>query len=290
MAKTAPAQNVALGLLGAARGRSLPVQALVKGGEILGVSGNAMRLTLSRLAARGDLRTEGRGRYVLSDLRRNAVAHVRTYLGGEPGPQSGRRAPQAKPGSDEGGTTRRTTGFAARVPWQGRFLGVLTGDLSRRQPTDVARRERALLLSGFRAFRHGLWVRPDNLAGGRVVVEGHLRRLGLDRDAEVITVELDGGQLREVEHAYDVAADEREARRLSTRVHQFLAKKPQATAKVAAESYWLGDEVLRFLASDPLLPESMADPEPRRALAAAMSVLDERGFALWSSMLEELAP
>jgi hypothetical protein len=32
----------------------------------------------------------------------------------------------------------------------------------------------------------------------------------------------------------------------------------------------------------------MADPEPRRALAEAMSTLDEQGFALWSSMLEEL--
>jgi hypothetical protein len=53
-------------------------------------------------------------------------------------------------------------------------------------------------------------------------------------------------------------------------------------------SFWLGDEVLRFLARDPLLPESMADPEPRRALAEAMSTLDEQGFALWSSMLEEL--
>ena len=261
MSRSASAQQVALAFLGASRGRALSAATLVAGGEVLGVSGNAMRLSLSRLSARGEIVPETRGRYVLSPMRRSAIAHVCTFK----------------------------TGFAARVPWKGGFLGVLLGDLSRSNTALVARRERALHLSGFRAFRHGLWLRPDNLAGGRVVVEGHLHRLGLDRAADVVEVRLDSGQLRDAERGWDVAGDEKKARELGARVQRFLRASRNATTKKAAVgSFWLGDEVLRFLARDPLLPESMADPEPRRALAEAMSTLDEQGFALWSSMLEEL--
>jgi phenylacetic acid degradation operon negative regulatory protein len=257
----ASAQRIALALLGASRGRALSAPVLVGAADILGVSGNAMRVALSRLAAGGDVVVEERGSYALSPSRLGAVAHVRTFR----------------------------TGFAARVAWHGGFLGVLTGELPRRNAALVARRERALDLAGFRYFAHGLWARPDNLEGGRVVVGAHLARLGLDPDAEVIALELDAGQVRRLEKSWNVAADASKARTLTDRVQRFmtsLEKKP--LRKVAAESFWLGDEVLRFLARDPLLPEAMADPSPRRELADAMSALDERGYAAWQSLLKEL--
>lgn len=261
MKAAAPAQTVALAFLGASRGRALSAPTLVAGAEILGVSGNATRLALSRLKARGDLHLAGRGRYVLSPLRRNAIAHVRSFK----------------------------TGFAERVKWKGGFLGVLTGDLPRGNASRVARTERALDLSGFRAFRHGMWVRPDNLAGGRVVVSTHLLRLGLDEGAETVELHLDATQLRTLERAWDIAGDEAKARALTERVLKFLAGSQKLSRRAAAaESFWLGDEVLRFLARDPLLPETMADPEPRKRLADAMATLDEQGFALWASILEEL--
>lgn len=263
MTRTASAQQVALGFLGAARGRALSAKALVAGGEVLGVSGNATRLALSRLSARGDIVSERRGAYLLSPSRRSAVAHVRAFK----------------------------TGFATRTAWRGGFVGVLTSDLSRKHASDITRRERALNLSGFRAFLHGLWLRPDNLAGGKVLIEAHLRRLGLDEGATVVEVQLDGAQLKTLERAWHVAADEKKARELTARVTRFLKSlRTTAPKDAAVEAFWLGDEVLRFLARDPLLPESMADPEPRRALAEAMATLDEQGFALWATLLEELEP
>lgn len=261
MRPSAPAQTIALAFLGAARGRALSAPTLLAGAELLGVSGNATRLALSRLKARGDVLLAGRGRYVLSPLRRNAVAHVRSFK----------------------------TGFAERVRWKGGFLGVLTADLPRRNAAQVSRTERALSLSGFRAFRHGMWVRPDNLAGGRVVVSAHLSRLGLDEGAETIELHLDATQLKALERSWDLAGDEAHARALTERVHRFLGGSGKLSRRAAAaECFWLGDEVLRFLARDPLLPETMADPEPRKRLAEAMATLDEQGFALWSSILEEL--
>lgn len=261
MAPPTSANRIALALLGAARGRSLSAPVFVGAADILGVSGNAMRVALSRLSARGDLVTEERGRYALAPSRLGAVAHVRTYR----------------------------TGFAARVSWTGGFLGVLTADLPRRNAALVNRRQRALELSGFREFRHGLWVRPDNLEGGRVALAGHLARLGLDDAADVIEVRFDAAQLKRVEKAWAVGSDATRANALTTRVQRLIAtmsKRPLRT--VAAQSFWLGDEVLRFLARDPLLPASIADPEPRRRLATAMGTLDERGYATWQSLLEEL--
>jgi len=258
--KSAPAQTIVLALLGASRGRALPAKVLVGGAAILGVTGNATRLALSRLLSKGELVSTERGRYQLSTLRRSANAHVRAFK----------------------------TGFAQRTTWKGGFLAVLTGDLPRTNATAIARRERALNLSGFRIFRHGVWVRPDNLAGGRVVVDAHLRRLGLDADADTVTLHLDPEQARLVERAWAIDDDAAKALELTRRVQAFLVKTHRTRQAEAAESFWLGDEVLRFLARDPLLPDTMADPDPRRRLADAMAALDERGFATWSALLEEL--
>jgi phenylacetic acid degradation operon negative regulatory protein len=261
MKRPTSATRIALALLGASRGRALSATVLVGAADLLGVSGNAMRVALSRLAASGDVVLEERGSYALSPARLGAVARVRTFR----------------------------TGFASRLAWQGRFLGVLTADLPRRNAALVARRERALDLAGFRHFAHGLWARPDNLEGGRAVVSAHLVRLGLEDDAEVLEVTLDGAQVKRLERAWNVAVDATRATALRERIEKFIASVPgKALRKVAAESFWLGDEVLRFLARDALLPETMADPAPRRELAEAMRTLDERGHAVWQALLQEL--
>jgi phenylacetic acid degradation operon negative regulatory protein len=261
VSRATSANQIVLALLGAARGRSLSAPVFVTAGDILGVSSNAMRVALSRLSTRGDLVMKERGRYALAPSRLGAIAHVRTYR----------------------------TGFAPRASWSGGFVGVLTAHLSRKNAALVARRQRALELSGFREFRHGLWVRPDNLEGGRAAISAHLARLGLDSAAEVIEVRFDASQLKRVEKAWAVSADATRANSLTRRVQRLIAgmsKRPLRT--VAAQSFWLGDEVLRFLARDPLLPATIADPEPRSRLAEAMATLDERGYAAWASLLEEL--
>ncbi|MBC7174366.1 MAG: hypothetical protein H5U40_18110 [Polyangiaceae bacterium] len=220
-----------------------------------------MRVALSRLVASGDVILAARGHYALAAERLEPFAHVRSFR----------------------------TGFAARCAWTGGFVGVLTAELPRRNQALVRRRERALALAGLREFRHALAVRPDNLEGGVAAVAAHLARLGLDDEAEVIGVTLDARQVRAVEALYDVQADTASAVALESKVRALLGRiGTRSKRKDAAETFFVGDEVLRFLARDPLLPESMADPAPRRALATAMEILDERGHALWASLLDEL--
>jgi phenylacetic acid degradation operon negative regulatory protein len=260
-ARHTSAGRIALALLGATPSHSLTGAVLVAAGQLLGVSGNAMRVGLSRLVASGALRLERRGHYTLARERLARAAHVRTWR----------------------------TGFARRVRWQGGFLGVLTADLPRRNAALVARRERALDLAGFRTLTHGLFVRPANLEGGRQVVGAHLERLGLDATAELIDLELDPDQLARVVPRWGLAADARRADDLTRRVRALVRALPTRPWKRgAADSFWLGDEALRFLSRDPLLPDRLADPAPRLRLAEAMSVLDERGHALWQSILEPL--
>lgn len=254
--------RVALALLGAARGEPLTIPMLIGAAEVLRLSPNAMRVALSRLTTRGEVTAKRRGAYALSSAQRlEAFAHVRRYR----------------------------TGFAARVAWRGDFLGVLTADLPRRNATLVRRRTQALDLGGFRALTHGLYARPNNLAGGRDAMAAHLTRLGLDADAALVGLTLDERERATLERSYRVAIDQRKARALTGKVHTLLpVMRRRPPREVAATSFWLGDEVLRFLARDPLLPERLADPTPRAKLADAMSTLDEEGTRVWRTLLEAL--
>ena len=261
MTRALPATpRIALSLLAGVRGEALSAPALVGAAELLGVSANAMRIALSRLVASGDLTSQARGMYALSPERLAAIAHVHHYR----------------------------TGFAPRVRWQGGYCGVLAGHLSRSQPARVRRRESALALTGFREYRPGFFVRPDNLEGGRTVLAEHLARLGLDDDAELVSLALDPEQARRLVRLYDVDADAARAVSLCAEVDALLATMDQrAPRKLAAETFWLGDEVLRFLARDPLLPEGLGHPAPRRALADAMSRLDQSAYALWRTIIAQ---
>src|SRR5690606_32793605 len=159
MAKEAvTATKIALALLGASRSAGFRAPVLVEAAKVLGVSPNAMRVALSRLRTAGDIEAVRRGHYVLADRQLGAVAHVRNFR----------------------------TGFAARVPWTGAYVAALTSDLSRRNAAAVRRRERALELVGMRRFRHGVYLRPDNLEGGRARLAVHLEQLGLDGDADIV--------------------------------------------------------------------------------------------------------
>ena len=119
----------------------------------------------------------------------------------------------------------------------------------------------------------------------------HLARLGLDAGAELIGLTLDVRQRATLERRYLISTDEQKAHALTHKVHALLPKlRRRPPREAATASFWLGDEVLRFLARDPLLPQRLADPAPREKLADAMSSLDEEGRRVWRSLLEALDP
>lgn len=254
------ARSLLLDLLSTVSRGSVPVRALVRSGELFGIEANAIRVALARLRAAGLVASDQRGRYRLG---RGAGA-VRGQVGAW-------RARQPR--------TRR---------WDGGWLAVWTGNLSRGDRGALRRRLRALAFLGFRALEPGLEVRPDNLAESIEETRERLGALGLDAEAMVCRIEsLDPGREARAHGLWDVDALRRayrESARELTESAAALAGQPRERAM--AESFLLGGAALRQLAYDPLLPEQLGSHEERDRLVEEMRRYDRLGREAWAGMLE----
>ncbi len=110
----------------------LPVAHLVHLAGLFGINGNRARVALSRMAASGEVTTDGRGRYRLAG-----------HLLDRQSRQTGSRR----------GDTR---------PWTGGWTMVVV-TTSGRAPDDRAGLRRRLALARLAELREGVWLRPDNL-------------------------------------------------------------------------------------------------------------------------------
>jgi len=250
-----------LSLLTAGKGRTLSAAQLLAACGLLGVSDNATRVSLSRLRREGRIAQAERGSYRLG-----AASFELAELAGA-----------------------WRSRARCRRSFHGQYLALLTADLRRGDRTTIRRREHAIEVSGMRTWRHGLALRPDNLDGqGRALTE-RLKTLGFPDAVDMVTVSLNPDQEVSVCALWDVAAYEREAKRLTLEVHKFLrAGERLSTERRAKQSFWLGDEVIRFLLRDPLLPETWCDPSLVTDLTQAMEELDLRGHAVWADVLAEV--
>lgn len=151
------ARHLILNLLMAVEGGTLSAREVVAACNALRIQGNNARVALTRLNASGMLITTGRGTY--------------------------RLGPQAAPLADEISGWRETT---ARVrEWNGDWVAVHVGPAGRSDRAALRARGRALGLLGLAEFERGLFLRPDNLAGGVDVARERLGRLGLGAGATV---------------------------------------------------------------------------------------------------------
>ncbi|MCK7475466.1 MAG: hypothetical protein MZV49_22835 [Rhodopseudomonas palustris] len=133
----------------------------VAAGELFGISGNATRVALARLAAAGLVDAKTRGSYRLGQAGEALDNEVSAWRSAE----------------------------ARVVPWSGRWIAVLTTGLPRTDRAAWRARERALSLLGLRGaagravrapgqsrWRRRLGARPPGLARGRRRNAGVLRR------------------------------------------------------------------------------------------------------------------
>jgi phenylacetic acid degradation operon negative regulatory protein len=129
-----------------------------------------------------------------------------------------------------------------------------------------------------------VWVRPDNLRQPFETTTERLRALGLEDGAELFRARDFSAQtaarfasdlwsIRTLQRSYELAL-----RNLERSLEQ-LDGMPRETALV--QTYLLGGEAIRVLATDPLLPEQIMAGETRAALTEAMLRYDAVGHALW---------
>jgi phenylacetic acid degradation operon negative regulatory protein len=178
-------------------------------------------------------------------------------------------------------------GEARRVPWSGAWWVVLTPKAPER--TAHRRAERALSLVGFARAEPRLWTRPRNLAYERDELEALLAQLGLMDGAELFAAsELSDVVERRWKKLWPVADLKRTYRRHAKALEKSMARLERIPrSRALAESFALGGEAIRILATDPMLPEEIQPAAPRVRLFDLMTEYDRIGRDLWQRTLRE---
>jgi len=253
-----PRQLILRLLLGAG-GAPLSARDAVRACALFGIAASGVRVALARLAADGLVEPVERGAYRLGRKASTLAADVAAW---------------------------RAAGTRARE-WTGEWVAVHVGALGRSDRAALRRRDRALGLLGLRELEHGLHLRPDNLAGGVEAARERLTRLGLQRDAAVFQASgFDAGRERRARSLWEGRALERGYRATRARLDRWLAGSGRLDLDTAArESFLLGDEAIRRLVFDPLLPAPMVDEQARADFVEAVVRFDAAGQAIWKEFL-----
>lgn len=223
------------------------------------ISANNVRVALNRLVSGGVVDLAGRGAYRLG-------AH----------------------GLALGRQVAAWRDIQSRVrPWAGDWLMVLTDTEGRGDRKAIRAGSRALALLGFRELHSGVNVRPSNLSSGVSGVREQLYSLGLGSTAPVfVAQDLDEHRARDARGLWDVRALEAAYLATSEKLSASLSALGRLTVEEAAKEAWvLGDQAIRQLVFDPLLPAPLIDETARDRFLDCVRQYDERGIELWRQLL-----
>lgn len=250
-------------LLLAADDGELSARDAVAGCALFGIRENSVRVALVRLAGAGLIEAAGRGSYRLGARGKDLAAEVAAW------PLAEQRVRE----------------------WRGGWVAVLTGSLGRSDRVALRARDRALALAGLRELDKGLFVRPDNLAGGVTAVRERLAKLRLEAEAAIfLASEFDPAREKRARALWDGKALTAGYRQTRQQLRKWLAHADDLEPEVAArESFLLGNDAIRQVVFDPLLPGPLVDVEARREFVAAVIDFDRAGREIWRRLFRESA-
>ncbi|MDP2228546.1 MAG: PaaX family transcriptional regulator C-terminal domain-containing protein [Moraxellaceae bacterium] len=251
-------RSLILNLLLAAEGEPLSARDAIASCALFGIRENSVRVTLVRLAAAGLIEAAGRGAYRLGPNATELAADVATW---------------------------RTAEDRLRE-WSGGWVVVHVGSLGRSDRVALRARDRALALLGLRELERGLFLRPDNLQGGVAAVRERLHKLGQGSEAAVFVAhDLDAAREQRARALWDGDTLSRAYRDMRARLEDWLARADELEPDVAArESFLLGNEAIRQLVFDPLLPAPLVDTAARHAFTDAVQRFDKAGHVIWQRL------
>ncbi len=250
-------------LLIAAEGEALSTREIVGACRLLGITENSARVALVRLASSGMIESAEGGRHRLGPEAASLAADVARWRAGE----------------------------ARTRPWQGAWIAVHSGPLGRTDRSALRVRDRALDLLGMKPLDKGLYVRPDNLAGGVEEVRERLQKLGLEAEASVfVASQFDAPREQRARKLWDGAALSRRYRDLDRRLRSWMEHADGLELEAAArESYLLGDRAISLLVFDPMLPAPLVDVEARARFIETVLRFDRFGHDIWRRLAVSLA-
>jgi phenylacetic acid degradation operon negative regulatory protein len=253
-------RDLLLRLLPVAEGGRLPVTEAVKGCALFGISENNARVALARLVTAGLVEAVERGVYRLGPRGQALGADILAW----------RQAEQ------------RTRA------WSGAWVAVHTSALGRTDRPALRTRQRLLAMAGLRELDTGLFVRPDNMAGGVAALRERLQALGLPRQAVMFqAAQFDEEREARARRLWNVTLMERSYAAGIQKLERSLASLPRLALDVAArEAYLLGDEGIHQLVFDPMLPEPLVDVRLRRAYGEMVKRYDDAGRRVWRRFMD----
>lgn len=245
-------------------GPTLSVRELIESAALFGHAENAVRVAVARATAAGLLVAPSRGLYALG--------------------------PAARPVADEVGRWRRIE--RQTVDWTGGWVAVHVGAIARGDRAALRARERAFGLLGLAELERGLHLRPDNLVGGVAALRERLDALMPD-GAEPGTVfalrELSSADLARAGALWDGLALDAAYRDGTARLAAWLDDAHALPLERAARESWaLGNDAIRRLVFDPLLPAPLVDTGARARYGATVARFDAAGKAIWRRFLAEV--
>ena len=248
-------RSLILNLLLASEGRGQTARETIASCALFGIRENSVRVALARLVADGLVEPTRRGAYRLGQRATALAANVATW---------------------------RTAESRVRE-WNGGWIAVHVGALGRSDRAALRARDRALAMLGLRELDRGLFLRPDNLVGGVTEARERLHELGLEDAAGVFVATGFDATLEARSRAlWDGETLTSSYRSSRLDIEQWLAAADRLAPEAAArEAYLLGNEAIRRIVFDPLLPAPLVDVAERRAFAAAVVRLDAAGRSYW---------
>lgn len=232
----------------------LPTQALVRSGELFGLSEGATRTALSRMAAAGDVDPDGSGYRLAGSL---LDRHARQQSARDPAPR----------------------------PWDGAWELAIVAD-GRRSAAERARLREAARRLRLAEVREGCWVRPDNLDPDRspteraVVAAQCLTVRGARPDDPTAFVA-----------AFDPGTWAATARHLMTAMTGSQRALDERDTRALAETFHLDAAVVRHLVADPALPAELEPPGwPARELRECFGRFDDGFKATWREWYRRFEP
>lgn len=244
------AGNFILDLLRTYQDRGTSARNIMAAAGMFKFSENQVRVTLSRLVARGLVENYERGRYRLASTSDPVADFVEEWRNGED-----RRRPW-KPG----------TYVLIQLPHADkRSLWVLEA-------------------TGFLRIAETVWCRPDNLSRAGTELKDFLFELGLQNDSLFVpSATLLPDEEDKLFDDYKIDTLENGYQKMSRRIAESALRLTTLPADAARiESFNLGGEAIELLVKDSLLPDQKQDPAERRNLWQAMIDYDELGRGIWA--------
>ncbi|MEK8052754.1 PaaX family transcriptional regulator C-terminal domain-containing protein [Ideonella sp. DXS22W] len=242
-------------------GEPLSVRELLAACAVFGLEGNAVRVALARGVAAGLLMATRRGVYALG--------------------------PQARPIADEVHSWRATATRLAE--WSGDWLAVHVGATGRSDRVALRARDRAFGFLGLAEFERGLHLRPDNLTGGIAALRQRLGALlpaGTEAGTAFVLRGLTAADQQRAESLWDSEALDARYRDATAQMAAWMDRAEGLPLDQAArESFGLGNDAIRHVVFDPLLPAPLVDGAARMRFFDTVARFDDLGQAIWQRLL-----